>query len=176
MFNYTRYQVVEGVFKFSYLDYFITCGLPSAKFELRNNFCNSDHLTLELIVRKDEMKKLVQVREVVESHDMTRKRWLGISEVLSNTLLDDNPTEKLLELFRDLSGVYKPRVRRIKNVFNLANKCSDKIRKAEAISFEEVRNVVRKIKNDDWNGFLGKLNDLQINRRVKEYFESQVLH
>jgi Txe/YoeB family toxin of Txe-Axe toxin-antitoxin module len=61
----------------------------------------------------------------------------------------------------DLSVVYRPKVRRPKNVFNIADKCADKIQEAEKISFEKVRQLIRKVKNDNWNGFLLRLNDLR---------------
>ena len=116
------------------------------------------------------MVKLTQVRELVESHDQTRKDFAGIAEVLSTILTESNPTEGLLGFMSDLTKIYRPKVRRHRNVFNLAEKHAASIQEAEKDSYERVRQVIRRIRTSDWNGYLSKLSELKLDRRIKEYF------
>jgi hypothetical protein len=97
---------------YSYLDYFIRCGLPNYDFRVEHNFCNTDHLTLELRIDKSDMLNLVKVREVIDSHDRTKTEYLSIGKLLSMVLTSSSPTEKLLELIGDFTKVYKPIVRK----------------------------------------------------------------
>ena len=168
---FTRYQMVEGKMKWAYIDYMITHGIENVKMTIKNNFVNSDHMSLEMIIDKDELKELQHNKEIVDPIVMVRKKSEGIAELLREAIMSESPMKQILQLINDLRIIIKPKCRKPRNIFNFANKIANDLMEEEKKgSYESIRVLVSRAKKTEWNSFLGKLQDMRVKNNVKEYF------
>jgi hypothetical protein len=170
--DFTRHQFVENKLVKNYLDSFVSYGVTTDELNIRKPIGSSDHWTLELRIKKEELEgKIILNKQLIESFSKAKGEVKNIKDRLKEALKGDRKKEKLLDLIDELNDKYKMRVRRPKNIYVMGERIRKQLldgKKDKA--FREMKRICRNASKEEYSIFLEQLEELRINRRTKEYF------
>jgi hypothetical protein len=170
--DFTRHEFVKGKLIKNYIDYIIQYGIDIEEFNIRKPIGTSDHWTLEARMNKNEIdRKIVVNKEIIESFNKAKGEVNIIAKLMKDAIKDDDRKKKVVELLTGFSKKYKMRVRRPMNIYNMTERIRKQLLEGKTEkAFREMKRICRNANKEQYSIFLTHLEEMKIQRRMKEYF------
>ena len=174
--SFTRIRKVGEEVQISYIDYFINFGIKE-KFFTVQKIGRSDHLAITMNIDTDTIDKSVcRKKELFYNYKKINENFEEISIKFIEAIKKEEKIENVVKLISELRENNKPRVRKVKNVFNLNEKLKNFINDKNILQsndknlYKELNKIARNIRKDEYCSFLLGLEKLKAKNAVKEFF------
>ena len=169
--SYTRTRLIKNeIIEKSYIDYFITSGFKNTKFDIIKPIGKSDHLSLQLLISKDETSNIIINKEIIFPFDKVEKDAEKITIKLIESLKNDKKVKSICDLIKNLKKTYKIRIKKYNKECRFINKIN-KFNENHKDNFNYFKKYIIHMSNIEYSSFIKTINESYLNNNKKEYFQ-----
>ena len=166
--SFTRCRNVLDSVQYNYLDYFVTAGIGSCKFEICKPIAKSDHMSLKLEVPNSELGSLIVKKELRYDFNGPKNDSADIAKKLLEIFTEPDKLKKMTCLVSELRAKYKPKCKKVKKCFTFKENVERLV--DQKAGWKVFGDAIRKISNEEYSNFMLEIAGLKIKRNLKEYF------